>query len=125
MNTPVLPVTLPMIVYPALDLRGGKVVRLQQGDPGRQTVYGDDPQAVGARWIAVGARWLHVVNLDGALGTASDNESVVKALAALGTPIQFGGGLRTADDVARAFDLGVARVVLGTWRLSTLIKPPR
>lgn len=114
MNTPVLPVTLPMIVYPALDLRGGKVVRLQQGDPGRQTVYGDDPQAVGARWIAVGARWLHVVNLDGALGTASDNESVVKALAALGTPIQFGGGLRTADDVARAFDLGVARVVLGT-----------
>lgn len=103
-----------MIVYPALDLRGGKVVRLQQGDPERQTVYGDDPVAVAQRWIEAGARWLHIVNLDGTLGTANDNEMVVKALAGLGALTQFGGGLRSVEDVARAFDLGVSRVVLGT-----------
>ncbi len=103
-----------MIVYPALDLRGGKVVRLQQGDPERQTIYGDDPLAVGEHWIAAGARWLHVVNLDGALDTANDNEAVVKALTQLGALIQFGGGLRSLKDVIRAFEMGVSRVVLGT-----------
>ncbi len=103
-----------MIVYPALDLRGGKVVRLQQGDPARQTTYSDDPRAVAERWIAAGAQWLHVVNLDGALAAANDNKSVVRELAARGVPIQFGGGLRSTTDVARAFDLGVQRVVLGT-----------
>lgn len=103
-----------MIVYPALDLRGGQVVRLQQGDPNRQTAYSSDPAAVAARWIAAGAHWLHVVNLDGALSAANDNETVVKALIKLGVPIQFGGGLRSANDVGRALDLGVARVVLGT-----------
>lgn len=103
-----------MIVYPALDLRGGKVVRLQQGDPHRQTIYGDDPVAIAQHWIEAGARWLHIVNLDGTLGAANDNERVVRALAELGVLTQFGGGLRSLADIERAFDLGVSRVVLGT-----------
>jgi phosphoribosylformimino-5-aminoimidazole carboxamide ribotide isomerase len=101
-------------LYPALDLRGGNVVRLRQGDPAQQTVYGDDPVSVAQHWIDFGAKWLHVVNLDGAFGAENANEAIVQRLAALGTPIQFGGGLRTSDDVRRAFDLGVRRVVLGT-----------
>ncbi len=103
-----------MILYPSLDLHDGKVVRLRQGDLARQTVYGDDPLAVARRWIGAGARWLHVVNLDGAFSAANQNEAIVKGLIALGVPIQFGGGLRSAEDVRRAFDLGVRRVVLGT-----------
>ncbi len=103
-----------MILYPALDLKGGKVVRLRQGDLANQTIYSDDPAAVARRWIDMGAEWLHVVNLDGAFSLENNNEKVVESLVALGAPIQFGGGLRSFDDVKRAFDLGVARVVLGT-----------
>jgi phosphoribosylformimino-5-aminoimidazole carboxamide ribotide isomerase len=103
-----------MIVYPALDLRGGKVVRLRQGDPNQQTIYGDDPLAVAQRWIESGAAWLHVVNLDGALSEANDNEAILEALALADVQVQFGGGLRTLEDVQRAFDKGAARVVLGT-----------
>ncbi len=103
-----------MIIYPSLDLRGGKVVRLRQGDLAQQTIYSDDPLAIAGRWIAAGAQWLHVVNLDGAFAAVNDNEQVVKRLAALGVPIQFGGGLRSSEDIQRAFDLGVKRVVLGT-----------
>jgi phosphoribosylformimino-5-aminoimidazole carboxamide ribotide isomerase len=103
-----------MIIYPALDLRGGKVVRLRQGDPAQQTVYSEDPAEVAERWIQAGAEWLHVVNLDGAFSTPNDNETILEQLATTGIPIQFGGGLRSAEDVQRAFDLGAARVVLGT-----------
>jgi phosphoribosylformimino-5-aminoimidazole carboxamide ribotide isomerase len=103
-----------LILYPALDLQGGKVVRLRQGDLAQQTIYGDDPAAVAERWLAAGAEWLHVVNLDGAFSMVNDNERVVRSLAAYGVPIQFGGGLRSLDDVGRAFDLGVSRVILGT-----------
>jgi phosphoribosylformimino-5-aminoimidazole carboxamide ribotide isomerase len=103
-----------VIIYPALDLRGGKVVRLKQGDLAQQTIYSDDPQAVAERWIEAGAVWLHIVNLDGAFAAVNDNEQVVKRLAMLGVPIQFGGGLRSGVDIQRAFDLGVKRVVLGT-----------
>ena len=60
-----------MIIYPALDLRNGKVVRLRQGDPAQQTIYGDNPAVVAERWIAAGAPWLHVVNLDGAFSTVN------------------------------------------------------
>ncbi len=102
-----------MIIYPALDLRGGKVVRLRQGDPAQQTTYGD-PVEMAQRWIDAGAEWLHVVNLDGAFSDENDNEQVVRLLVEFGVPIQFGGGLRSLDDVARAFDNGVSRVVLGT-----------
>jgi phosphoribosylformimino-5-aminoimidazole carboxamide ribotide isomerase len=103
-----------MIIYPALDLRGGQVVRLRGGDPAQQTVYSADPLVTAQRWIAAGAAWLHVVNLDGALGEAGQNEAVVGRIAALGVPVQFGGGLRSAEDVSRAFGLGVRRVVVGT-----------
>ncbi|GAB4463035.1 MAG: 1-(5-phosphoribosyl)-5-[(5-phosphoribosylamino) methylideneamino]imidazole-4-carboxamide isomerase [Anaerolineae bacterium] len=106
-----------MIVYPAIDLRGGRVVRLKYGDPAQQTVYGDDPVAVAHGWRAAGAAWLHVVNLDGALSAAGAEATlkVVSALAvATGMRIQFGGGVRDADSMARAFDAGAARVVVGT-----------
>ncbi len=65
------PIPKPFIVYPAIDLRGGKVVRLSQGDPERQTTYEPEPEAAAARWLAAGAEWLHVVNLDNAFGEAS------------------------------------------------------
>jgi phosphoribosylformimino-5-aminoimidazole carboxamide ribotide isomerase len=103
-----------MIIFPALDLRGGRVVRLTLGDPNQQTTYSDDPVATAQRWKDAGAAWLHVINLDGALGDLPDLPGVLGGIAALGLPVQFGGGLRTLDDAARAFDAGVSRVILGT-----------
>ena len=103
-----------MILFPAIDLRGGRVVRLTLGDPNQQTTYSDDPAAMARRWIDAGAEWLHVINLDGALGDLPDLPGVLKDIAALGLPIQFGGGLRTLDDAARALDAGASRVILGT-----------
>ena len=102
-------------VYPAIDLRGGRVVRLAQGDPARQTVYGDDPAAVARRWQAEGAEWLHVVNLDGAFGEADGPNAVaLKVIVAVGLKVQFGGGLRDRAALERVLGLGVARAVLGT-----------
>ncbi len=103
-----------MIVYPAIDLRRGRVVRLVHGDPARETVHGDDPVAVAARWLDAGAQWLHVVNLDGALGEAVQALDALGSIAALGAPVQFGGGLRSLDDAARALEAGASRVILGT-----------
>ncbi len=103
-----------LTIYPAIDLRGGRVVRLVEGDPGRQTVHSDDPIATAQRWQAAGAEWLHVVNLDGALGEAGPNRALLPRLASLGLPVQFGGGLRSLDDAERALEAGAARVVLGT-----------
>src|SRR5258708_4632650 len=88
-----------MIIYPAIDLRGGRVVRLVQGDPQQETVFSDDPLETADRWREAGAEWLHVVNLDGALGEGGHSIQMVKKLAATGLKIQFGGGLRTFDDV--------------------------
>ncbi len=102
-------------VYPAIDLRGGRVVRLAQGDPGRQTVYGNDPAAVARRWQAEGAEWVHVVNLDGAFGEADGpNALALKEIVAAGLNVQFGGGLRDRASIERALAAGVARVVIGT-----------
>jgi phosphoribosylformimino-5-aminoimidazole carboxamide ribotide isomerase len=103
-----------MIVYPAIDVRGGKVVRLRQGDPDRQTVYGDDPAEVARRWRDEGAQWLHVVNLDGTLGEAALNVQMLGRVAELGLPVQFGGGLRSLDDAELALKSGAARVIFGT-----------
>jgi len=103
-----------MILYPALDLRGGHVVRLREGDPTRQTTFSADPISTAQRWLDTGAAWLHMVNLDGAFAQANDNLAVLERTAALGTPIQFGGGLRSLDDAARAIDAGAQRVVFGT-----------
>lgn len=103
-----------MIIYPAIDLRGGNVVRLRQGDPHRQTVYSDDPAEVAARWHQAGADWLHVINLDGALDTANDNLALLPDLARLDLAIQFGGGVRGLEDAARILEIGATRVIMGT-----------
>jgi phosphoribosylformimino-5-aminoimidazole carboxamide ribotide isomerase len=102
-------------IYPAIDLRNGRVVRLEYGDPERQTVFSDDPVVVAQSWIVQGAQWLHVVNLDGAFEEGgSANWDLLPDVVVLGTKIQFGGGLRHIEDVGRALDLGVDRVILGT-----------
>ena len=103
-----------MIIYPAIDLRGGQVVRLREGDPNRQTIFSDNPVATARQWIADGAQWIHMVNLDGAFATANDNGAILEAAAKLNVNIQFAGGLRSLDDIALTFARGAARVVLGT-----------
>lgn len=103
-----------MIIYPAIDVRQGRVVRLVHGDPAQETVHGDNPTAVAERWKAAGARWLHVVNLDGALGESTLALDTLRAVAGVGLPVQFGGGLRSLDHAQQALDAGAARVILGT-----------
>lgn len=103
-----------MIIYPAIDLRGGKVVRLKEGDPNRQTVFSDDPLATAQAWIEQGAAWIHMVNLDGAFASANDNGRILEGASKLGAKVQFGGGLRGIGDIERAFEQGATRVVLGT-----------
>lgn len=105
-----------MIIYPAIDLRGGRCVRLRQGDATAETVFADDPVEAARRWTSEGAQWLHVVNLDGALGQsgAANLEALQRILAAVDVPVQFGGGLRSTEDVGCLLKLGVARVILGT-----------
>ena len=108
----------PFLIYPAIDLRNGSVVRLKQGDPNQQTTYSNDPAAMAKRWQADGASWLHVVNLDGAFGDATAARANRRALAniaaAVTMKIQFGGGMRSMADVKAAFDAGANRIVLGT-----------
>ncbi|MGZ9164169.1 MAG: 1-(5-phosphoribosyl)-5-[(5-phosphoribosylamino)methylideneamino]imidazole-4-carboxamide isomerase, partial [Anaerolineales bacterium] len=101
------------------DLRGGRVVRLKEGDPARLTEYSDDPAETASRWLSVGAKWLHVVNLDGAFGESDDANraalgSILKVANDFGVQVQFGGGMRSLDVIERAIDLGVSRAVLGT-----------
>ena len=104
-----------MIIYPAIDLRGGKVVRLKEGDPARMTAYSDDPAEMARKWLGMGAAWLHVVNLDGAFGESDDaNRSALEAILKLGAQVQFGGGMRSLDAIEDTIALGVSRVVLGT-----------
>jgi len=108
-------------VYPAIDLRAGKVVRLLRGDPAFQTTYGNDPAEIARRWFTSGASWIHVINLDGAFGEKGTKNSaalkeIVKA-AKSSSPIpqvQFGGGLRSLEDIDQAITAGVSRVILGT-----------
>ena len=105
----------PFIIFPAIDLRGGKVVRLAQGDPDRQTTYGDDPRYWAERWQAEGAEWLHVINLSGAFEEDTNaNLEALKAILTTGMQVEFGGGIRGRDNIRAALDLGVARVFLGT-----------
>lgn len=103
-----------MIIYPAIDLRGGQVVRLREGRPDQQTVFSTDPVSVAQAWLDYGASWIHVVNLDGAFAQANNNLAVMERIARLGGFVQFGGGLRTLTDITRALSAGAARVVLGT-----------
>jgi phosphoribosylformimino-5-aminoimidazole carboxamide ribotide isomerase len=111
--------TTNFIVFPAIDLRHGRVVRLKEGDPSRQTEYSPSPANTAAAWLAAKASWLHVVNLDGAFG--DPDSANLQALAAIlseasraGAKVQFGGGLRTPEAVNQALSIGVERAILGT-----------
>ena len=104
-----------MIVFPAIDLKGGEVVRLAEGDMDRATVYGDDPAAQAELFAKAGAQHLHVVDLDGSFAGEARNHAAVEAIvAAFPGHVQLGGGIRTPADVERWFDAGVARIVIGT-----------
>jgi phosphoribosylformimino-5-aminoimidazole carboxamide ribotide isomerase len=103
-------------LYPAIDIRSGRVVRLSQGEATRQTVYGEDPAAVAEAFVAAGARWIHVVDLDRAF-EEGDNEAAVRRViqrVSGRAAIQAGGGFRTLALVRRGLDLGLSRVVVGT-----------
>ena len=125
-----------MRIYPAIDLRRGRCVRLRQGDPNAETVFSEDPARMAQHWRDLGAEWLHVVNLDGAFSGATDFQPGVRRLPSDGQlqaeglpvnlnrlqqirnavelPIQFAGGLRSLSDIELAFSLGADRVALGT-----------
>src|SRR5205809_1915060 len=104
-----------MQIIPAIDIRGGRCVRLEQGDYARETVFDEDPVAVAGRWQAAGARRLHVVDLDGARDGQPRNEATVQAiLGASNVPVQVGGGIRDIAAAQSYLDAGADRVVLGT-----------
>jgi phosphoribosylformimino-5-aminoimidazole carboxamide ribotide isomerase len=104
-----------MIVFPAIDLKSGQVVRLAEGDMARATVYGDNPAAQAELFAQAGAQFLHVVDLDGSFaGRAENREAVEAILRTFPGHIQLGGGIRTREAVSGWFDLGVSRVVMGT-----------
>ena len=108
-----------MIVFPAIDLKGGQVVRLSEGDMARATVYGDDPAAQAMLFAGAGSQYLHVVDLDGSFaGRAENREAVEAILKVFPGHVQLGGGIRTALAVDGWFDLGVARVVMGSAALA-------
>ena len=104
-------------LYPAIDLRGGRVVRLLQGDYDRETVYGDDPVAVAESFVVDGASWVHIVDLDAARSGDPVNRPVIERIAAAlhgRARVQTGGGVRSIDDARMLADAGVARVVMGS-----------
>jgi len=104
-----------MIIYPAIDIRKGKCVRLFQGDPDKETVYADDPVEVAKKWKDEGATWLHVVDLDGAFaGTPVNRDLVVSIAREANIPVQVGGGIRTEEDVMFYLNAGISRVIVGT-----------
>lgn len=104
-----------MIVLPAIDLRNNRVVRLKQGDPDQETVYGDDPVSVAARWEAAGAKWLHVVDLDGAFEGKPKQKDAIKAiLAGTSMSVELGGGIRDLATIEGYLEIGLARVIIGT-----------
>lgn len=109
-----------MQIYPAIDLRDGKCVRLKQGDYAQETVFGADPAAMAQRWVADGATYLHLVDLDGAKeGKPINGKSIRAIVKASGVPCQLGGGLRTEDDIKQALGWGVTRVIVGTKALQS------
>lgn len=104
-----------MQIFPAIDLRGGQVVRLYQGDYGQETVYGTDPCAYAREFMEAGARYLHVVDLDGARdGNLANFDSIAAIVRQGGLYIEVGGGIRTEARIRQYLDLGVGRCILGT-----------
>jgi len=109
-----------MQIIPAIDIRGGKCVRLRQGDYSQETVFATDPADIARRWVSEGAQFLHIVDLDGARESRPVNVSSIRAIVeSCGVPCQLGGGLRTEDDVAAALSWGILRVVIGTKALES------
>jgi phosphoribosylformimino-5-aminoimidazole carboxamide ribotide isomerase len=110
-----------MIILPAIDLKGGKCVRLRQGRAEDETVYSDDPVAQARVWLAQGAEQLHVVDLDGAFqGEPKHTDVIARIVAALGIPVEVGGGLRTDVHIERLLAAGAARAIIGTRALGSL-----
>ena len=104
-----------MILYPAIDLKGGRCVRLVRGDMNAATVFNDDPADQARSFVRDGFTWLHVVDLDAAVSGSSVNEAAVAAiLSTVGVPVQLGGGVRTLQAVERWLEAGVSRVIIGT-----------
>lgn len=103
------------VIYPAIDLKGGKCVRLFKGDMDKATIYADNPAAQAKEFADAGAKWLHVVDLDGAFAGHSENTAAVKAIiAATSLPVQLGGGIRNIAHIEQWLSAGIARVILGT-----------
>jgi phosphoribosylformimino-5-aminoimidazole carboxamide ribotide isomerase len=104
-----------MQIWPAIDLRGGKCVRLKQGDYKQETVYGDDPAAMARRWVSEGAKFLHLVDLDGARDGSGANLAAVEAiLAAVDVPCELGGGVRDEATISRLLQMGLEKLIVGT-----------
>jgi phosphoribosylformimino-5-aminoimidazole carboxamide ribotide isomerase len=103
-----------VIVIPAIDVRGGKAVRLVRGDPNDVTIYADDPAEVAARFQEEGARRMHVIDLDAALEDGENRESIRRTCQAVAVPVQVGGGIRTLQDIEAVLEVGAARAILGT-----------
>jgi phosphoribosylformimino-5-aminoimidazole carboxamide ribotide isomerase len=106
-------------IYPAIDLRHGKVVRLKEGDPARMKAYSDDPAQTARKWFSLGTHWLHLVNLDGAFDESDSSnrlalDSILKVAREFNACVQFGGGIRSLEAIKNAIALGVNRVILGT-----------
>ncbi len=105
----------PVLILPAIDLRGGQCVRLRQGDYSQETVFGSDPAEMARRWVGQGATYLHLVDLDGArAGHPVNTDSIQAIVQAAGVPCQLGGGLRTEEAIRQALSIGVDRVIIGT-----------
>ncbi len=102
-------------IFPAIDLRAGKIVRLAQGDPSQQTTYGNDPRQQAEQFKAEGAEWLHVINLSGAFNEdAQSNLKALESILSVGLKVEFGGGIRNEETVRTPLVMGVERVFLGT-----------
>ena len=102
-------------IFPAIDLRNGKIVRLAQGDPARQTEYGDEPRKQAEQFKAEGAEWIHVINLSGAFGEdAWANLKALEAILTVGLKVEFGGGIRDEETIRIPLEMGAERVFLGT-----------
>lgn len=106
----------PMFIIPAIDLRGGRCVRLTQGEPSAETIYSENPMTIARQFVEAGAEMLHIVNLDGALNQddAANLKALERLLLEVHVPVQFGGGVRSIEDVRRLDDLGATRIVIGT-----------
>ena len=103
-----------MLIIPAIDVRGGKCVRMQQGDPASETAYGSDPVDQAREFVAQGARQLHVIDLDAAFGTGENTDTVAAICRAVDVPVQTGGGIRTLAQAQARLNAGAAYVILGT-----------